>query len=58
MTLVSRAVVAVTVYLGVVVAPLVFAVIGASQPEHDFWTNFSVALGFTGLAMRGLGSRS
>lgn len=54
MTLVTRAVVAVIVYLGVVVSPLVFAVIGASQPDHDFWTNFSVALGFTGLAMMGL----
>jgi predicted ferric reductase len=53
-TLASRAIVAVLVYLGVVVAPLVFAVIGASQPDHDFWTNFSVALGFTGLAMMGL----
>jgi predicted ferric reductase len=53
-TLVTRAVVAVIVYLGVVVSPLVFAVIGASRPEHDFWTNFSVALGFTGLAMMGL----
>jgi predicted ferric reductase len=28
----------------------VFAVIGASQPDHGFWTNFSVALGFVGLA--------
>jgi predicted ferric reductase len=53
-TLVTRAVVAVIVYLGVVVAPLVFAVIGAGRPDHDFWTNFSVALGFTGLAMMGL----
>jgi predicted ferric reductase len=50
---VTRAVVVVIVYLGVVVAPLVFAAIGASQ-HHDFWTNFSVALGFTGLAMMGL----
>ena len=54
MTLVSRAVVVVIVYLGVVVSPLAFAAIGASQPDHDFWTNFSVALGFTGLAMMGL----
>ena len=54
MTLVTRAVTWVLVYLGVVLAPLVFAVIGASQPDHDFWTNFSVALGFTGLAMMGL----
>jgi predicted ferric reductase len=53
-TLVTRAVAWVLVYLGVVLAPLVFAVIGASQPDHGFWTNFSVALGFTGLAMMGL----
>jgi predicted ferric reductase len=52
--LVTRAVVWVLAYLGVVVAPLVFAVIGSSQPDHAFWTNFSVALGFTGLAMMGL----
>jgi len=52
--LVWRAVVWVLAYLGVVVAPLVFAVIGSSQPDHGFWTNFSVALGFTGLAMMGL----
>lgn len=54
MKLVSRAVVWVLAYVGVVVAPLVFAVIGSSQPDHGFWTNFSVALGFTGLAMMGL----
>jgi predicted ferric reductase len=54
MTLVSRAVASVLAYLGVVFAPLVFAAIGASQPDHGFWTNFSVALGFTGLAMMGL----
>ena len=41
-------------YLGVVAAPLVFAAIGASDPGHSFWTNFSVALGFVGLAMMGL----
>jgi predicted ferric reductase len=53
-TLVTRAVVAAIVYLGVVVSPLVFAVTGASPPDHDFWTNFSVALGFTGLTMMSL----
>src|SRR5262245_7324132 len=41
-------------YLVVVIAPLVFAAIGASRPYHGFWTNFSVALGFVGLAMMGL----
>ena len=47
-TLAVRAVFWVLAYLGVVVAPLVFAAIGASQPDHDFWTNFSVALGSSG----------
>jgi predicted ferric reductase len=53
-TLAIRAVVWVLVYVGVVLAPLVFAVIGAGQPDHGFWTDFSVALGFTGLSMMGL----
>jgi predicted ferric reductase len=53
-TLVIRAVVWVLVYVGVVLAPLVFAAIGASRPDHGFWTDFSVALGFTGLSMMGL----
>ena len=54
MTLAVRAVFWVIAYLGAVLAPLVFAAIGAGQPDHSFWTNFSVALGFTGLAMMGL----
>lgn len=54
MTLAVRAVFWVLAYLGVVLSPLVFAVIGASQPDHGFWTDFSVALGFVGLAMMGL----
>src|SRR5262245_49479315 len=41
-------------YLVVVIAPLVFAAIGASRAGHGFWTSFSVALGFVGLAMMGL----
>jgi len=49
-----RAVFWVIAYLGAVIAPLVFAAIGAGQPDHGFWTNFSVALGFVGLAMMGL----
>jgi predicted ferric reductase len=55
MTLAVRAVFWVMAYLGVVVAPLVFAAIGASDPDHGFGTNFSVALGLVGLAMMGLG---
>ena len=54
MTLAVRAVFWVIAYLGAVVSPLVFAAIGASHPDHGFWTNFSVALGFVGLAMMGL----
>lgn len=52
-TLVVRAVFWVIAYLGAVLAPLVFAAIGGSDPEHGFWTNLSVALGFVGLAMMG-----
>jgi predicted ferric reductase len=54
MTIAVRAVFGVLAYIGVVVAPLAFAAIGASDPGHSFWTNFSVALGFVGLAMMGL----
>jgi predicted ferric reductase len=54
MTLAVRAVFWVMAYLGAVLSPLVFAAIGASQPDHEFWTDFSVALGFVGLAMMGL----
>ena len=54
MTLAVRGTFWVLAYLGVVLAPLVFALVGGSQPDHDFVTNFSVALGFVGLAMMGL----
>jgi predicted ferric reductase len=54
MTLAVRAVFWVVAYLGAVLSPLVFAAIGASRPDHGFWTDFSVALGFVGLAMMGL----
>ena len=54
MTLAVRAVFWVIAYLGAVLSPLVFAAIGAAHPDHGFLTNFSVALGFTGLAMMGL----
>src|SRR5262245_64408533 len=41
-------------YLGVVTAPLVFAAVGGSRPDYGLWPNFSVALGFVGLAIMGL----
>jgi predicted ferric reductase len=53
-TLAVRAVFWVLAYVGVVIAPLVFASIGSTGPEHGFWTDFSVAIGFVGLAMMGL----
>jgi predicted ferric reductase len=53
-TLAVRGIFWIFAYLGVVVAPLVFAAIGAREPDHGFWTNFSVALAFVGLAMMGL----
>ena len=54
MTLAVRAIFWVMAYLGVVIAPLVFAAIGTGDPGHDFLTDFSVAMGFVGLAMMGL----
>lgn len=41
-------------YLGVALAPLVFATIGITEPGRGFWTEFSVALGFLGVALMGL----
>lgn len=54
MGLALRGVFWILVYVAVGVAPLVFAVIGVSQPGRGFVTDFSVALGFVGLAMMGL----
>ena len=42
------------VYLFFVLAPL-FALLAGAQPEaRSFWTEFSVAIGYAGLAMMGL----
>ncbi len=53
MNLVFRGIFWVVVYLLVAVAPLVFAWSGP-EPGRGFVINFSVALGFVGLAMMGL----
>jgi predicted ferric reductase len=42
------------VYLAVVLTPLVFAAVGVPPANRSFWIEFSVALGFVGLAMMGL----
>ncbi|MDM0027007.1 ferredoxin reductase family protein [Variovorax saccharolyticus] len=42
------------IYLLFILAPLLALLTGAMPPARDFWTEFSVALGYTGLAMMGL----
>ncbi|MGJ7507365.1 ferredoxin reductase family protein [Variovorax sp. GT1P44] len=42
------------VYLLFILAPLLALLTGALPPSRDFWTEFSVALGYSGLAMMGL----
>jgi predicted ferric reductase len=52
--LVIRGALWIGVFIGVAVAPLVFAAIGVSGTGRGFATEFSVALGFVGLALMGL----
>lgn len=54
MTSVVRGMAWIAIFVGVCLAPLVFALVGASQPGQGFWTDFSVALGFVGLALMGV----
>lgn len=42
------------VYLLFILAPLFALLAGSHSPARDFWTEFSVALGYSGLAMMGL----
>lgn len=41
-------------FLVLVIAPLILAVIGHEHESRGFWTEFGVGLGFVGLAMMGL----
>ena len=41
-------------YLAFVLAPLFALLIGPLPPSRDFWTEFSIAIGYSGLAMMGL----
>jgi predicted ferric reductase len=50
----ARGAVWVAIYLAFVLAPLFALMIGSLPPPRDFWTEFSVALGYAGLAMMGL----
>ena len=42
------------VYLVFILAPLFALLAGSHPPARNFWTEFSVALGYSGLAMMGL----
>ena len=42
------------IYLLFILAPLLAMLAGAMPPSRDFWTEFSAALGYSGLAMMGL----
>ncbi len=50
----AHATVWVLVYLLFVLAPLFALLTGSFPPARDFWTEFSVAIGYSGLAMMGL----
>jgi len=49
-----RGAVWILVYLLFIFAPLFALLAGSHPPTRDFWTEFSVALGYSGLAMMGL----
>ena len=49
-----RGAVWVILYLLFILAPLFALLAGAWPPTRDFWTEFSVAIGYAGLAMMGL----
>jgi predicted ferric reductase len=54
MTSVVRGIAWLGIFVGICVAPLVFALMSTNQPGQGFWTDFSVALGFVGLALMGI----
>lgn len=54
MSLVLKGALWIALFVGVAIAPLVFAVIGVSGTGRGVVTEFSVALGFVGLALMGL----
>ncbi|MGW5241753.1 ferredoxin reductase family protein [Monashia sp. NPDC004114] len=54
MTSVVRGIAWLGVFIGICVAPLVFALMSTDRPGQGFWTDFSVALGFVGLALMGI----
>ncbi|MFA3781210.1 ferric reductase-like transmembrane domain-containing protein [Yersinia sp. 1652 StPb PI] len=49
-----RSVIWVGIYLFFILAPLLALLTGTLPPVRDFWTEFSIALGYAGLAIMGL----
>jgi predicted ferric reductase len=54
MTAVVRGISWLGILIGICVAPLAFALMSTNRPGLGFWTDFSVALGFVGLALMGI----
>jgi hypothetical protein len=50
----ARGAVWVSIYLFFILAPLFTPLIGSFPETRDFWTEFAVAIGYSGLAMMGL----
>src|SRR5215469_6891544 len=51
---VARRAIWLAVYLFFVLAPVLALLLGDLHPARDFWTEFSAAIGYVGLAMMGL----
>ena len=49
-----RGAVWISVYLLFILGPLFALLVSSQPPARDFWTEFSVAIGYAGLAMMGL----
>jgi predicted ferric reductase len=49
-----RGVAWVSIYVFFILAPLFALLMGSHPPVRDFWTEFSTAIGYAGLAMMGL----
>jgi predicted ferric reductase len=54
MRLVVRGIAWLGILIGICVAPLVFALMSTNRAGQGFWTDFSIALGFVGLALMGI----
>ncbi|MBP6651320.1 MAG: oxidoreductase, partial [Xylophilus sp.] len=44
----------VVIYLLFILAPLLVLLLGTPPPSRGFWTEFAIALGYSGLAIMGL----